>query len=207
MISLLVRGVVVGFAIAASPGPIFFLCLRRTLVRGWATGIACGFGVATGDGTYAALAAFGVAVVTSALVAQRHWLALIGGVALVALGLRALLARPAGWEPRPVAVNGGLASSYLSTLALTLTNPATILSFAAVFAGLGLASTGSFLGGTVLVAGVLIGSAAWWVVLASLAAFARARLTPSVIRGISVFSGLAILGFGALAIASAIGRV
>src|SRR2546428_5020731 len=145
MASNLLRGLVLGFAIAASPGPIFFLCLRRILTRGWSSGVAAGLGVATGDGIYAALAAFGVAAITSALVAQRRWLGLIGGVVLLVLGLRSLLSSPAKAEPESVSVKGGLAAGYLSTLGLTLTNPATILAFAAVFACLGLASAGSVL--------------------------------------------------------------
>lgn len=205
MASLLLRGIVLGFAIAASPGPIFFLCLRRTVAQGWVAGIACGFGVATGDGIYAALAAFGVAAVTNALVAQRRWLALVGGAALLALGLRTLVARPVSPELHPVPANAGLGSGYLSMLALTLTNPATILAFAAFFASLGLGRTGGPLAATLLVVGVLLGSASWWVVLASLVARLRARVTPAVVQGVGIFSGLAILAFGALAIASAVG--
>ena len=207
MASNLLRGLVLGVAIAASPGPIFFLCLRRTLARGWVSGIASGLGVATGDGIYAALAAFGVAAVTGALVAQRRWLALLGGGALLVLGLRSLLAGPAKSEPEPVPANTGLGAGYLSTLALTLTNPATILAFAAVFAGLGLGRTGGGPAAVLLVAGVLLGSTLWWVVLASLVASLRRRITPAVVRGISLLSGLAILAFGVLAIASAVSRV
>ncbi len=204
MASNLLRGLVLGFAIASSPGPIFFLCLRRALVRGWAGGLVSGLGVATGDGIYATLAAFGVAAITSALVAQRRWLALIGGVALLWLGLRSVLSTPAWSEPLPVRVGAGWASTYFSTLGLTLTNPATILAFGAVFAGLRLGTTGGPLAATLLVVGVLVGSAAWWAVLASLVAIFRGRFTPAVVRGISVLSGLAILAFGALAVASAV---
>jgi threonine/homoserine/homoserine lactone efflux protein len=206
MASNLLRGLVLGFAIAASPGPIFFLCLRRTLTRGWISGIVCGLGVATGDGLYAALAAFGVAAVTSALVAQRRWLALVGGAVLLALGLRIVLRRPAGSEPA-IAPGAGSTSDYLSTLGLTLTNPATILAFAAVFTVLGVGTTGGRLAATLLVLGVVLGSGAWWVVLATVVALLRARVTPTVVRGISLLSGLAIGGFGVLAIVSAIGRV
>ena len=94
MSSLLLRGFALGFAVAASPGPIFFLCLRRTLVRGPVYGLFSGFGVATADGLYAALATFGVAALTTAFVGGRRPLALIGGAALVVLGVRILLERP-----------------------------------------------------------------------------------------------------------------
>lgn len=206
MASLVVRGFILGFAIAATPGPIFFLCLRRTLTRGWVTGVVSGLGVATADASYGALAAFGVTAVTAALVSQRRWLALIGGVALVALGIRALLTRPAAQPAGGAATNGGLAPAYLSTLGLTITNPATILSFAAVFAALGVGPGSTVLLPILIVAGVLLGSASWWLVLASLASVLRARVTPAVIRAISVMSAIAFAAFGLLAIASVTSR-
>ena len=204
MASLVLRGFILGFAIAATPGPIFFLCLRRTLTRGWITGIVSGLGVATADASYGALAAFGVTAVTAALVSQRRWLALIGGAALVVLGVRALLTRPAEQPDGGAPVNGGLPAAYLSTLGLTMANPATILSFAAVFAALGVGPGSTVLQSILIVAGVLLGSATWWLVLASLASVLRARVTPVVIRGISVMSAIAFAAFGLLAIASSL---
>ena len=203
MSSLLLRGFVLGFAIAASPGPIFFLCVRRTLVQGRLTGLFSGFGVATVDGFYAAIATFGIAALTTAFVAGRRPLALVGGAVLVALGVRILLERARGAEA-PTAVTGrGLAWAYLSTAGLTITNPATIISFAALAATLGLGTSGSIVRPALVVAGVLIGSAAWWCVLVLAASLLRARLTPRVVRGISAVSGLAIALLGILAVLSA----
>jgi threonine/homoserine/homoserine lactone efflux protein len=204
MAGLLLRGYVLGFAIAASPGPLFFLCLRRTLARGWRNGVVSGLGVATADGVYGALAAFGVVAVTAALVSQRRWLTLIGGVALVLLGLRALRAAPPTREAWRGTDSPRLAAAYLSTLGLTLTNPATILAFAAVFASLGLNGRGSPLQAIALVAGVLLGSATWWLVLATLASLLRARVTPAVVQGVRVTSAVAILTFGVVAVASSV---
>jgi threonine/homoserine/homoserine lactone efflux protein len=206
MASVLLRGFVLGFVIAASPGPIFFLCLRRTLTRGWLNGLVSGFGVATADGFYAALAAFGIGAVTSMLVGERRWLALIGGAVLVLLGVRTLLERPrdsAEAEERAAGANAsGLAWAYLSTLGLTITNPATIISFAALVATLGIGVSGGILTPAVLVLGVFAGSAAWWSLLAFFGAALRARVTPRVVRGISTFSGLAIAALGVLAVVS-----
>ena len=202
MSSLVLRGFVLGFAIAASPGPIFFLCLRRTLVRGWLNGVVSGLGVATADGFYAALAAFGIGAVTSVLVGERRWLALIGGAVLVALGLRTVLDRPNADEAVAPSSGSGLAWAYMSTLGLTITNPATIISFAAMVAALGIGIGGGYLRPAVVVLGVLLGSATWWCVLAALAAGLRTRVTPRVVRGISTFSGLAIVALGVLAILS-----
>ena len=142
MSSLLLRGFALGFAIAASPGPIFFLCLRRTLVRGWVHGLVSGFGVATADGFYAAVAAFGVGAIATVLTGERRWLALAGGVLLVVLGMRIVLEKP---KPAEATSNGaGLAFDYVSTFGLTIANPATIISFAALAATLGGVSDGIF---------------------------------------------------------------
>ncbi len=161
MFSLLLRGFALGFAIAASPGPIFFLCVRRTLVQGPLTGLFSGFGVATADGFYAPIATVGIAALTTGFVAGRRPLALVGGVLLVLLGLRIVLERKPNVEAVPRTAGRGLAWAYFSTLGLTITNPATIISFAALAASLGLGTGGSFARPASVVAGVLLGSAAW----------------------------------------------
>jgi threonine/homoserine/homoserine lactone efflux protein len=202
--SLLVRGFLLGFAIAASPGPIFFLCLRRTLLRGWLNGLVSGFGVATADGLYAAVAAFGVGAITTALTGQRRWLALAGGALLVVLGARILIERPKASEAPPP-TRSSLLGAYLSTLGLTITNPATIISFAALAATLGVGISGGYLHPALFVAGVLLGSLTWWCVLAGLVAGVRARITPRVVFIISTISGAAIIALGLAAFISVLG--
>ncbi len=204
MSSLLLRGFLLGFAVAATPGPIFFLCLRRTLARGWLNGLVSGFGVATADGLYAAVAAFGVGAITAALTGQRRWLALAGGVLLVVLGARVLIERP-GTADAPPPTRSSLIGAYLSTLGLTITNPATILSFAALAATLGVGISGGYVRPAVFVLGVLLGSLTWWCVLAGLAAGVRARITPGVVFIISTFSGVAIIALGLAALLSVLG--
>jgi threonine/homoserine/homoserine lactone efflux protein len=201
--SLLLRGYVLGFAVAASPGPIFFLCVRRTIVQGRLAGLFSGLGVATADGFYAAIATFGVTVVITAFAGGRRPLAVVGGVILVALGASILMAR--GREAVAAsAPNGrGLAWAYVSTLGLTITNVATIVSFAALAATLGVGTRGSLVRPSLVVAGVLLGSATWWCVLVIGASMLRARVTPGVVRGISTFSGLVIAVLGILAVLSA----
>lgn len=203
MFSLLLRGFALGFAVAASPGPIFFLCVRRTLVQGRLTGLFSGFGIATVDAFYAAVATFGVAALTAAFVAGRRPLAVVGGVVLVALGMRILLERAQGNGASLPSTGRGLAWAYVSMVGLTITNPATIVSFAALAATLGLGTGGSPVRPGIVVAGVLLGSAAWWCVLVAGISLLRARLTPAVVRGISTFSGLAIGVLGILAVISA----
>jgi threonine/homoserine/homoserine lactone efflux protein len=201
--SLLLRGFLLGFAVAASPGPIFFLCLRRTLLRGRLYGLLSGLGVATADAVYAAIAAFGVASVTTAIAGGRRPLAVIGGAALIVIGTRILFDRPQNPRETPAPTGSGLAWPYLSTLGLTITNPATVISFAALATTLGLGAGAGLVKSGALVIGVLLGSAAWWCLLADAASLLRGRLTPAVIRRISMFSGLTIATLGMLAIYSA----
>jgi len=201
--SLLLRGFALGFAIAASPGPIFFLCVRRTLTQGRLTGLLSGFGVATADGFYAAIATFGVAALTAAFVAGRRPLAVLGGAVLVLLGARILMERRQAAQSAAAPTGRGLVWAYLSTLGLTITNPETIVFFAALAATLGLGTGGSLVRPALVVVGVLLGSAVWWCVLVIAASVLRTRLTPAVVGWISTVSGLAIAGLGILAVLSA----
>ncbi len=207
MASLLIRGFALGFAIAASPGPIFFLCLRRSLLRGWLTGLVSGLGVATADAFYAAVAVFGVAaVVTTTLAPVARWLALAGGLALVFIGIRAVVSTPATREATTSTTRTGLAWAYTSILGLTITNPATIISFAALAAALGAGLSGSWTRPALVVAGVGLGSASWWLILAAITAALRARVTPTVARTIGIVSGLAIAALGAVAVVASFGK-
>ena len=207
MASLLIRGFALGFAIAASPGPIFFLCLRRSLLRGWLTGLVSGLGVATADAFYAAVAVFGVAaVVTTTLAPVARWLALAGGLALVFIGIRAVVSTPATREATTSTTRTGLTWAYTSILGLTITNPATIISFAALAAALGAGLSSSWTRPALVVAGVGLGSASWWLILAAITAALRARVTPTVARTIGIVSGLAIAALGAVAVVASFGK-
>jgi threonine/homoserine/homoserine lactone efflux protein len=201
--TLLIRGFVLGFTIAAAVGPISLLCIRRTLAEGRLVGLVSGLGVATADATYGAIAAFGLTAVTDVLVGGGRLLGLVGGVFLLWLAWRTFRAVPG--EAATVngpARRGGLLGAYLSTLGLTLTNPMTILSFAALFAGLGVTG-GDAAGAALLTAGVFLGSATWWVVLVGTVGAFRSRITTTGLRRVNRVSGLLIGGFGIVALASA----
>jgi threonine/homoserine/homoserine lactone efflux protein len=196
---LFLRGCLIGFSIAAPAGPIGVLCIRRTLAEGWVFGLVSGLGAATADALYGCIAGFGLTFISFALVSHQAWLRLVGGVFMCYLGIRTLLARPA--EQAATVRGGGLFRAYASTFFLTLTNPMTILAFAAIFAGLGLAETGDgYASAGLLVLGVFLGSACWWVLLSSVVGVFRTRFTPSGLRWVNRISGLIILGFGVYAL-------
>jgi threonine/homoserine/homoserine lactone efflux protein len=201
--ALLAKGFTLGFVIAAAVGPISLLVIRRTLAEGRVVGLVSGLGVATADATYGAIAAFGLTAITDILVDGSRALGLIGGIFLLWLAWKTARAEP-GTAATVTERRGGLAGAYLSILGLTLTNPMTILSFGALFAGLGV--TGEDVReSAVITLGVFLGSAAWWVVLTTAVGAFRSRLTPRWMRAINVASGLVIGAFAVVAIAVALG--
>jgi threonine/homoserine/homoserine lactone efflux protein len=200
-IIFLLRGLAIGFSIAAPVGPIGVLCIRRTLAEGRASGLVSGLGAATADAIYGGIAGFGLAFISNFLVSQQVWLRLVGGVFLCYLGLKTLSAKPA--EQAVLAKGNGLVGAYASTFFLTLTNPMTVISFAAIFAGLGLASTsGNYVSAGVLVLGVFIGSALWWLILSSGVGMFREKFNPARSQWVKRISGAIITGFGLFALLS-----
>ena len=198
------RGVVLGLSIAAPVGPIGVLCIRRTLSDGRLAGFVLGLGAATADMLYGAVAAFGLSVITSLLISERLWIHLIGAGFLCWLGVKTILARPAA-APAVELTRTNLVGSYTTTLLLTLTNPTTILSFIAIFAGIGVVGPG---GGTsaaaLTVLGIFCGSALWWLILSGLVNMVRAKLTPRMMRLVNYLSGAILLAFALYALLSLI---
>jgi len=221
----LLKGLAIGFAIAAPVGPIGVLCIRRTFADGRIAGLVTGLGAATADAFYGAVAGFGLTAASGLLLGFQMELRLVGGLFLCALGIKTFLAKPTAAAGRLQA--GGLAQAYATTVVLTLTNPATILSFAAVFAGAGL---GQQRYGTTealaIVTGVFLGSAAWWLLLSTFverwrrrhpefAAWAPNAVGGAVVTGVTLgmaartlrrinqVSGALLLAFGLAALAPA----
>jgi threonine/homoserine/homoserine lactone efflux protein len=190
--SALVRGAIVGFCVAAPVGPIGLLCIHQTLTRGRSYGFVAGLGAATADALYGVVAGFGFGVAQRFLVDHALAMRLGGAAFLTFLGVQALRARPtAAAEAR---LGGGHARAWVTTLALTLSNPMTMMSFAAMLAGnLSVAqpSPGAI---ARFVLGVFVGSAAWWLTLALLVGALRGLMLPR-LRAINVLAGVAILGF------------
>ena len=197
--SLFLRGLVLGFTIAAAVGPISLLVIRRTLAHGRVYGLASGMGVALADATYGGVAAFGLTAITSVLVGARVALALVGGAFLLYLGWRTFTSRPT--EVAEATDRPGLVGAFLSIFGLTMTNPMTIVSFAAIFAGLGVVGAGGA-DAALLTFGVFCGSAAWWVLLTMTLGLLRDRVTVRGLTWVNRISGVVLLGFGVAAIAT-----
>ncbi len=198
------RTLLIGVAVAAPLGAMGVLCIQRTLASGWGVGMLTGLGIASADGLYAGVAAFGVSALAATLVAWQTPLRLVGGAVLIVLGIRAALQPPTDLSAtESVAVGArGAIGQYSSALALTLANPTTIMAFGAIFAGAGLGgqpTPGSALTATL---GVALGSLAWWTLLTSVVAITRHQLRPGVLSALNRVSGAVIVAFGLLAIGS-----
>ena len=195
-IFLFLKGLLLGLSIAAPVGPIGLLCIRRSLEAGFWAGVAGGLGTAVADAAYASIAAFGLTAVSSLLLQAQGPLSVVGGAALIWLGWSAMTGKP----PEATAtapVTQALGPTFASTFFLTLANPATILTFAAIFAGLGLAAVDTAAGAAVLVTGVLLGSLLWWAILSGAVSLLRQRISPTVVLWINRASGVALAAFGA----------
>ena len=195
---LFFRGFLIGISIAAPVGPIGVLCIRRTLAEGKLKGFLSGMGAASADMVYGAVAAFGLTIVTDLLVENVFWLRIAGGCFLLYLGIKTFREKPA--EHAAQVNQSGYFGAYLSTFFLTITNPMTILSFAAIFAGTMLIGTTS--SPIVLVAGVFAGSASWWLALSFGVGLMRDRLTATHMVWINRISGAIVVTFGMYALAS-----
>ena len=195
----LIKGLIIGLSIAVPVGPIGILCIRRTLTQGRVVGFLSGLGAATADGLYGAIAGFGLTFLVNFIIGKQIWLRLIGGGLLCILGAKTFLSRPA--EQGASVEGNSLWNAYLSTFFLTLTNPMTILFFTAVFAGLGIGSTdGDYVSAGILVLGVFIGSAMWWLVLSGFTGILEGLLNFKRLQWLNRISGLIIMGFGLFAL-------
>jgi threonine/homoserine/homoserine lactone efflux protein len=198
-IHYLIKGFIIGLSISVPVGPIGILCIRRTLAQGRMVGFLSGLGAATADAFYGAIAGFGITFLVNFIIGKQIWLHLIGGALLVILGIKTFLSKPA---EQGVPVDGNSCwHAYLSTFFLTLTNPLTIIFFVAVFAGLGVGTGGEhFVLAGILVTGIFIGSAIWWLVLSGFTGLLQKLLSPRRLQWLNRISGLIIFGFGLFAL-------
>ena len=202
-ISFYIRGLLIGLSIAATVGPMSLLCIQRTLNKGQLYGLVSGLGIATADGVYGSIAAFGLTLITNFLIQEQIWIRLIGGIFLIYLGAKTILSKP---PERAAALNmktNSYLGAYASTFLLTLTNPLTILSFAAIFAGIGVGSASkSFLSAAAVVLGVFSGSTLWWIILTSVINLLRKKMNAQWLLWINRISGAIIMLFGIVALLS-----
>jgi threonine/homoserine/homoserine lactone efflux protein len=192
--AVILQGLVLGFSIAVPVGPVGVLCIRRSMTRGFRSGLVSGLGAASADAFYGSIAAAGLTIVADFIVSQRFWLGLLGGSFLFFLGVKTLISQlqMENLDER----KSGIGGDYFSTLLLTLSNPMTILSFAAIFSGMSAQSLPVYrFSAFLLVLGVFMGSALWWLILSGSVGLLRSRVNQGMLIWVNRISGLVIIGF------------
>lgn len=192
--NFLIKGVIIGFLIAAPVGPIGVLCIKRSFAKGPLSGLLTGLGAATADACYGAIAAFGLTLISDFLIGQKVTLQILGIIFLLYLGVKTFIENPAS-EAKGNVNGKGLISDYLTTVGLTLTNPTTIASFIAVFTGIGITAAANYTDATLLVLGVFLGSAAWWLILSNGVGMLRKKANNNFLKWVNRISGAVIVGF------------
>lgn len=196
------RGIAIGFAIAAPIGPVGILCIRKALADGHLAAFVAGLGAAVADTVFGGVAAFGIGAVMSFIDGQMVTLKVVGGLFMLGLGIHTWRSATVMVEVEP-GKGPGMARDFVSTFAITITNPGTIFGVAGVFAALGpMGRPGVGWATGLLVAGIFAGSSLWWLTLSAVASAARTRFTPERMRRFNHLSGAMLLVFGAAALGS-----
>jgi threonine/homoserine/homoserine lactone efflux protein len=188
------KGFALGFAIAAPVGPIGILCIRKTIQFGKISGLCAGLGAAAADTFYGSLAAFGLTFLSTTLLTWSHWLKLIGSFFLLYLSYRSFRATPHAPEQRLHKMS--FLKDFVGTFFLTLTNPLTFLCYLAVFAAMGLSDiVDHSFSSILLITGVFVGSAFWWLILCEGVGLLRHKLTKNTMIWINRTAGIVIGAF------------
>jgi len=194
---LLIKGFLIGIAVAAPIGPVGLLCLRRSIVDGKLRGFITGMGAAVADAMMAIVAAFGMTAILSFVEGHRSSFQIAGGAVLMVMGVAAMKAKP------PTRTKGqlhtpGLTKAFFSTIVLTLANPVTIGSLLLLFSAFGVSlGTDNWQNPVKLVAGVFLGSAAWWLLLSHFAEWFGRKLNTNLLRSINIGTGVMLCLLGA----------
>ena len=194
ILTVLTKGLIIGFSIAAVVGPIGILCLRRSITQGFSLGLATGIGAALADAMYGAVAAFGLTIISDSLLHYQLALKIFGSSYLFYLGIKTFTTKPTPFTQTPIQKTG-LINTVISTFFLTITSPVTILAFITIFTGFGLQKL-DFFYAWILVLGVFLGSTVWWILLSSLGSFLGRKLELQTLVWVNRISGIIITLFG-----------
>jgi threonine/homoserine/homoserine lactone efflux protein len=187
----LLDGIIVGFSASVPLGPIGVLCIQRTLNRGRLAGFVSGLGAAMSDTIYAIVAGFSLSLVLDVIEAQMFWLQLAGAIILIVMGVKIFLTNPAIQLRRQKNKNTSLIQDFVSTFIITITNPLAIFLFIAAFSVVG--GEKQFDMQLMLVSGVFIGAASWWLTLTSLVGLFRKKINLRRLYWINKIAGSTIV--------------
>jgi threonine/homoserine/homoserine lactone efflux protein len=197
----ILKGIAIGFALAAPVGPLGVLCIRRTLAHGSKRGLLVGLSAAAADMLYGIVAASGITLISDFIYNQQQWIRLLGGSILIMLGYHTLRSHPST-DTKTNGTNGHI-RTFFSTFLLALTNPMTLFTFAAVFASMGLKEiTGNHIFGLFLVGGIFLGTMSWFTLLTTLVHFFKENIDTDGISLVNKIAGSILILFGIVTLCS-----
>jgi threonine/homoserine/homoserine lactone efflux protein len=196
-----IEGMLIGLVVAVPVGPLGLLCINRSLMLGTVAGLASGLGVASADALAAGIAALGISLISDFFIEYQFLLRLVGGIFLCVIGYRIYRTEPAAQIP--TISNNGLFGAYATAFFLAISNPATILSFIAIYAGWHVPTLhGHYMAALLLMTGVFIGSGLWWVALFAGFTLFRLNIGHGFLAWVHRISGGVIVGFGIIVLLS-----
>lgn len=196
------KGVLVGLLASMPPGPVMVMCLQRTLNRNGISGLVSGLGAASADTLFAIMALFSLSMVMSFIESHTLWLKALGGLMVIFIGLSIYRKNPVMQMRKNRTKKGNLLGDFISIFLLTFTNPAYILAFVALFAAVGLGDHPNLLSGVLMIMGVLIGAASWWLLLTFVVSSVRHKFRLRHLVMINKICGIVIMALGVIAILS-----
>jgi threonine/homoserine/homoserine lactone efflux protein len=190
---LLIKSLLIGFVVAMPVGPIGVLCIDHSVRGGMRLGVSAGIGAALADGIFGFIGGLGSVAFVSG--ESDPWeFKCVGAVLILLLGLKNVFHnRPA---KKRLHIKSEILKVFFTTFFLTLTNPLTVLSFAAIFAGVGIVMdeipkiTALYLG-----IGIFFGSLLWWLSLAFFSSLISKRMNVQNIQVITRISGVLLIIF------------
>ncbi len=168
----LLKGILIGLMFGVPIGAVGAMTVQRTLDRGFDAGLLTGLGSSAADCLYACVGVFGLTFISDFLLKYQTIINTIGCVFVLIMGISQLVKKPAESAPQRLAED---AKMFLSSFAVGITNPATILTFLFAFTYFGIAEISGVLNGILLVSGVFIGTYIWWGALSGTVCFIKSR--------------------------------
>ncbi len=199
---LIAEGFLIGLSLAAPVGPMGLLCIQKTLAGGFVLGMLTGIGIALADAIYGMMAAFGVTAISDFLIAHKSVLSFGGGLFLIWIGIKNLFSKPSLEETAVLQPREHGFSAFSTAFLLTLTNPLTVFTYIAIFAGASINVANNW-GAIAITLAIFAGSMAWWLMLSGFVALTKAKIRPRHVGAISHVSGIILVGFGLYALSSA----
>ena len=197
----ILKGIAIGFALAAPVGPLGVICIRRTIAHGAKQGLVVGLSAAVADILYGMVAVFGVTLISDFIHEQQQWIRIVGGVVLIILGYRTYHCHPA--NERQINGTNGHIRAFFSTFFITLTNPMSIFAFAAVFASVGIKEVSTNLTYAIfLLGGIFLGTMSWFSLLTGLVHFFKEKINTDGICLVNKIAGTVLILFGIIALCS-----